>query len=165
MRPGFTLLEVLLATALASALLIAAAGWIETAAQARAVGVATLTWEAAAEATLRLIHDDVTTGDFATAPERRSSGSTPPRVAVDNDELTVATRERGVGPVTRIYRHDAAREVLLVRNDDTTGINDVLPLLDRVASFSCELDPELAYLTITIACTDGRTITRSIALP
>lgn len=139
---GMTLIEVILALALLSVLTIGATSWIVGTARSSTTVGSRATWETAAQATFRLIRDDLASSDqFEVAPSER--------VSVAGDRLIIHTRDAG-GVAT--HQYELANAELCVR-----GLNGarVTVLLDRVSVFESSIDPELRILSVLIRHEDG----------
>ncbi len=168
MRRGLTMLELLLALSLLSAILLATASWTQVAARASADATYPVRWQAAAEAVFQLIHDDLVTGDFPDTQRGRSIQNA--RVAVVNGALRIRTRAVGhTGDVTgraiHRYAFDALSRQLRLDQRTATGGRSSRPLLDRVQEWQCLVDEEQNLLTVTITSTEESVIARSYLLP
>jgi hypothetical protein len=102
LEAGMTLIEVLLAITLLTAILLAALSWTRTSGVLVARTSGSARWEAAAESVFQLIDTDLRTGDFLTEPGDLQPF---PQVRVEGDRLFVQTRSRrpGGGGVIREY--------------------------------------------------------------
>ena len=170
MRRGLTMVELLVALSLLSAVMLAVASWTQVTARASADAAEPVRWRAAAENVLRLIHDDLVTGDFAGDSSAEGRGRTPsPRVEVFVGELRLRTRAAGagagaIGPVTRRYAFDALSDELRLHQATAQGISTTRLLLDRVEEWQCSIDEEEKLLTVGITSSDGTVVTRSYPL-
>ena len=100
MTRAFTLLEILLATAMLALIAMASTSLVQTASRARAAREAPLRWHAAAERTLDLIASDLRRADLGIVPES---------VIAREGELRLASRaplDDGPGPAEIVYRLD-----------------------------------------------------------
>lgn len=169
---GVTLVEVLVSLTLLASLATATAAWLTTAAGAARRIEQSLRIEAAMEATLDRIGEDVLIGDFLLDPpgaSRGSSGRTD-RVTISGDDLSVATRG-GVGdylgqPVRHIYRFERTadrlvREVVAQESAETTS----RPLMAELVAFQAQYDPIDQTLHVTLRSTSGITRTRTWSVP
>ena len=166
MRRGLTMIEVLVALGLLSALVLTLTSWIQTTARASTLAEP-LRWRVAAEAVLQLIHDDLMTGDFLTEQQRRRNRQ--PRVMVENGSLRIRTRavQGGdeTGPTVHRYELDALTSELGRTNEPKRGRRTARLLLDDVDSFNCRIDEERTILTVSITFGAGQSIRRSYLLP
>lgn len=169
---GLTLVEVLVSLALLASLAAATAAWLTTAHEGARRIERSLRIEAAMEATLDRIGEDVMIGDFLLdlpGAQRGSSGRTD-RVTISADDLTVATRG-GVGehlgqPVHHNYRFERTsgqlvREVVAQKPGDTISRVLVAELTD----FDVQYDPIELTLCVTLRSTSGITRARSWSVP
>lgn len=160
MRNGLTMIELLLALSLLSALVLVIASWTQVAAQASARGAAPMRWRPATEAVLTLIHDDIACGDFTGKPRRR--GAAEPRVEAVDGVLLIRTR--AAGSVTNRYVFDPSAQELRFEQS-RQGRPSVRPLIRRVAEWDCRIDPEATLLTVRMTSDTGDDVARSYVLP
>src|SRR5437870_3306839 len=114
-RAGMTLLEMLLALALLSAIIAASAAWMQIAAELAAPSGAFAAQRQmlAVDAAFDLIQQDLNVGDFQ--PQRDSRiPSKPPRVTVSGDKLTIRTRVSESGAVEHAYQRDISTNQLVL---------------------------------------------------
>ncbi|MCH8166198.1 MAG: prepilin-type N-terminal cleavage/methylation domain-containing protein [Planctomycetes bacterium] len=168
MRRGLTMVELLLALSLLSAILLATASWTQVAARTTADSIYPVRWRAAAQAVLQLIHDDLVTGDFTDTQRGRRNQNA--RVAVVNGALRIRTRAIGhTGDVTGLaihrYAFDAYSGQLRLDQQTVTGTRYTRPLLDQVQEWQCVIDEEQNLLTVTITSSEESVIARSYLLP
>lgn len=169
---GVTLVEVLVSLTLLASMAAATAAWLTTAAGAARRIERSHRIEAAMEATLDRIGEDVLIGDFLLDPPAASRGSAgrADRVTISGDDLAVATRG-GVGdhlgqPVRHIYRFERTagrlvREVVAQKPGDT--ISRVL--VAELVAFQAQYDPIDQTLRVTLRSTGGITRTRTWSVP
>ncbi len=166
MRRGLTMIEVLVALGLLSALVFTLTSWIQTTARAGALAEP-VRWRVAAEAVLQLIHDDLMTGDFLTEQQRRRSRQ--PRVMVENGSLRIRTRAVQPGDETGPTIHRYELDILiseLGRTNEAKGRRHTTRLLlDDVGSFNCRIDEEHTMLNVSITSGSRQSIQRSYPLP
>ncbi len=168
MRRGLTMLELLLALSLLSAIMLATASWTQVAARASADAIYPVRWRAAAEAVLQLIHDDLVTGDFTDTQRGRRNQNA--RVEVVDGAIRIRTRAVGnTGDVTGLaihrYAFDAFSGQLQLDQRTVTGERYTRPLLDHVQEWQCVIDEEQNLLTVTITSSEESVIARSYILP
>ena len=166
MRRGLTMIEVLVALGLLSALMLTVTSWIQTTARASTLAEP-MRWRVAAEAVLQLIHDELMTGDFLTEQQRHRNRH--PRVMVENGSLRIHTREvQGgdeTGPTIHRYELDARTHELGTSNEPKRGRHKTRLLLDDVGRFDCRIDEEGTILTVSITSGAGQSSQRSYLLP
>ena len=164
MRRGLTMIEVLVALGLLSALVFTLTSWIQTTARAGALAEP-VRWSVAAEAVLQLIHDDLMTGDSLTEQPRRRRRH--PRVMVENSSLRIDTRASswGGGPTVHHYALDAFTGELTRTHGPRLGRKTTRLLLDKVDTWHCAQDEERTMLTVIITSDAGQSIQRSYLLP
>ena len=166
MRRGLTMIEVLVALGLLSALVLTLTSWIQTTARAAALAEP-VRWSVAAEAVLQLIHDDLMTGDILTEQQRRRSRH--PRVTIENGSLRIRTRavQGGdeIGATVHRYELDARTRELGRSNEPKRGRHTTRLLLDHVRNWNCQIDEERTVLTVIITSDAGQSIQRSFLLP
>ena len=166
MRRGLTMLELLVAVGLLSALLLATASWTRVAARSSTSTAEPMRWRVAAEAVLSLIHDDLATGDFANVGRRGRNQA--PRVEVTYGTLRINTRSVApgdvIGSVTNRYTLDSFSGELQLDQRTRLGRRSARLLLDGVSKWKCELDEEKDILTISIVSNDATGVGRSYLL-
>lgn len=165
-RRGLTMIEVLVALGLLSALMLTVTSWIQTTVRATTLAEP-MRWRVAAQAVLQLIHDDLMTGDILTEQQRR--GSQQPRVSVQNDSLRIHTRavqdDDATGPTIHRYELDTFTDELGRTNEPKRGRHATRLLLDDVAQFNCYIDEKRTMLAVSITSDSGQSIQRSFLLP
>jgi hypothetical protein len=150
-----TLLEVLLALTLLSALAIASAGLVGLAAGTMAESYGQERWRAAADAALDGVERDAMAGDFDPATD-------PGRVTVAQGLLAIVTRgtahDDASGPSAHVYRFDADRGELWRDEREVQGarggprrVRDSRLLLGRVTGWSVVLDAKSGMVGFAIA--------------
>lgn len=145
---GLTLVEMLLALVLLGAVTAAAASWTALAARTSVQHAAPNAWSSAAEATLRLIHDDIACGDLA--PDDKDDRHPAPHVTLVDGVLTIRTRSaEDKGAAVHAYRHDREAHRLSLASQSAARPDPCL-LLDEVESFECTLDLENGSLVVKI---------------
>jgi type II secretory pathway component PulJ len=149
------MVEMLLALALLSALIVAITGWTSIAAATGTRAIRPLHREAAALRVLQLIATDIAVGDWDLDDEDEK-----PRIEISPNKLTIETRTRRSGSVIHayIYRNEE-QELMLIEQHDTETAERLL--VDRVEHFDPALDEESGLLTVAISIEDGHEITRS----
>lgn len=161
---GLTMIEVLVALGLLSALMLTVTSWIQTTVRASTLAEP-MRWRGAAEAVLQLIHNDLMTGDYLTEQKRTQQ----PPVMVEDDSLRIRTRavQSGdeTGPTIHRYELDALTSELGRSNEPKRGRHTTRLLLDDVGSFNCRIDEERSMLTVSITSGSGQSIRRSFLLP
>ncbi len=158
-----TMLELLVALALLSALVLTLAAWTRVAGGMSAASVENVRWRHAADSVLLLVHDDLTTGDLKEQE----------RVEVKDTVLELSTRPTSEGdlrgPVRHRYVLDAFSGRLALETVTDRGERRTRPLIDGVGAWLCEIDEERSVLLVTIAVgvggVGGTTLTRSYPLP
>ena len=163
-RRGLTMIEVLVALGLLSALMLTVTSWIQSTARASTLAEP-MRWRVAAEAILQLIHDDLITGDFESEQKRNQQL----RVMVENGSLRIRTRTvqggSETGSTIHRYRFDTLTSELGTTNEPERGRHTTRLLLDDVNSFDCRIDEEPALLTVSVTSSAGQSIQRSYLLP
>lgn len=134
MSRGFTLIETLVALALLTLITVGLVNWTRTVTSVQGVVLPRMQFDRDLNAVLRLIHDDIVTGDFvrgATAPPAA-------RVRIDGDgHLVAETRDRG--PVTRTYVFDRSLTQLhVVEQRGAQSLTRIL--VDGLQSWQCLMD-------------------------
>ena len=166
MRRGLTMIEVLVALGLLSALVLTLTSWIQTTARAGTLAEP-MRWRVATEAVLQLIHDDLMTGDFLSEQPRRRRRQ--PRVIVEDGSLRIRTRavQGGdeIGPTVHRYELDALTRELGRSNEPKRGRHTTRLLLDDVRNWSCRIDEERTMLIVSITSDTGQSIQRSYLRP
>ena len=145
MKRAMTLVETLLALALLPLVLVAAFGWSATLVRSADAGGRQVRDAAGVDAVLTLIADDLRVGDRAPTNRRED-----PRVRAGEDQLAIATRAPGIGPLQRVYRR--TRDARLLRDERLllTGVNGFEAL---------EVEPGWWSITVTI---DETSVTREL---
>jgi len=152
-RRGLTLVEVLLATALTALLAVAVGGYLQMVLRSAAQAMEPSGWRRAAEATLRIIADDLRTG-------AQSSDGGHERVIVRGRELQILSGfgEGWEGLGVR-YRWDSATGELLRRAPrGITGSATDRPLLGRLNQFELALCEEDGRLRVVIGSVHGMVV-------
>ena len=157
MTRGMTLVELLLALSLLSALFLASAWWLREGADIRAAAEPALRWETSAHALLQRIHDDVVTGDFARTQRKPHVEVTAPNVLRVRARKTTRSEREDVHE----YAFSRARSAVLRRRRLAPDV----ALLQDVREFGCGIDAETNILTVRIRSADGRQAARRYALP
>ncbi len=164
MQRGLTLVELLLALALLASLSVVGVDWAITATRLSDTSGDTARWNAAAQATLDRMVEDIHTAD-ARRDERRSAT----RLWPDEGRFTLLTRDSGAARV--VYELNSRTSDLTRRNDRDTRM-----LLGDVSAFMVEIepipDPEdpdrepvRAILTLTITGTSDQSVSRKLIVP
>lgn len=163
-RRGLTMIEVLVALGLLSALVFTLTSWIQTTARASTLAEP-VRWRVAAEAVLQLIHDDLMTGDFLSEQPRRRNRH--PRVMVEDGSLHIVTRASSGGGGTTVHHYalDAFTGELTRTHGPKLGRHTTRLLLDDVRNWNCRIDEERTMLTVSITSGAGPSIQRSYLLP
>lgn len=165
-RRGLTMVEILVALGLLSALMLTVTSWIQTTARASALAEP-MRWRIAAQAVLQLIHDDLMTGDFEAGQQRRRSRQ--PRVMVESDSLRIDTRTgqagEETGPTTHHYELDTFSDELAMTSEPKRARHTTRLLLDDVDRFTYHIDEERTMLTVSITSSSDQSIRRSYLLP
>jgi hypothetical protein len=165
-----TLLEILLALVMLSALVIASAGLVHLAASAANATAGGEPWRAAADAALDAVARDIAAGDFDITPD-------PHRVEAHDGWLKVVTRGLGDGaespggPVVHEYRLDAAAGVLWRDEGPISPGPGQSPgraersrlVLGQVGGWSAQLNSETGILRVSVAGPHGRNLERRFA--
>ena len=162
MRRGFTLIELMAAIGLLSLIMVAGSGWVVFIAQSQSSLSQSLDWESSARAVLQLIHDDITTGDWALSDQSRSD-SKESRITVQGSRLTLTTRTWGRASEKNEYQFNQMTGELSGGSNEKN--NREPPLLTRVQSFDCELLQEGKMLIVSLTSQDGDVATRRYRLP
>lgn len=160
MRPGHTMVELLLALTLLSMVMLAVATWAQVTARASATMSHPVRWEAAARGVLDFVHDDLMTGDFEPFEKHSERGNT--RVQVRDGSLRIFTRDRG--EVIHDYEVDHARNELVLRVTDGQSLAEMRLLIGEVRRWQCDLDEESRVLSISITSSAGNSLQRSYLL-
>lgn len=160
---GLTMVELLVALALLSAITLGVGSWVGATARASTSVVEPVRWASAAEAALQRIHDDVMVGDF----DERDESPENRRVHVDGDILRIRTRSSSIidlegsgssgGVVTHEYVLDRFSNELHLRQRNDAGTEHRYLLVDQVGAWSAQLDEETGVLVVTIMSTNGVT--------
>ena len=167
MKRGLTMVELLVAVGLLSALMLAIASWTQVIARA-GTSARPARWELAAKSVLQLIHDDLAGGGSPDKPPRRRNE--PPRVEIVDGRLQIRTRsvlpDALVGPVVHRYVLRPSSDELHLAQENGAGKRHTRLLLDRVNKWHCAIDTERQILSVTITSSvDGKVVTRSYLVP
>ena len=161
--PGVTLVEVLVSMTLLTGVILALGAWIEVTANAAATIQAPLHWHQAADATLRVIGDACSTGDFEREP--RANNASRVTVHERTSALTIHTRAPGKGSATLVIEFDERANRLMRKLDVGGETIETRRLIGLVADWHCTFDDDSSELNVTLESTDGETVTRSYTLP
>ena len=170
-RRGLTILELLLALALLSALCSLLTSWLVTVSKLSAEHGPRLEWQSAALRILDTIEDDLVCGDFETVDRRRPE--TPRIEVVEPSRLRIVTRSTSTqtpgspGPAIHEYRFDRASGTLFlsISSSAQPGSIEDRPLTTEVADWIVELDEEERVLVVTIASRHGAELSRRFTWP
>jgi prepilin-type N-terminal cleavage/methylation domain-containing protein len=160
-RRGLTMVEMLMALLLLSAIVMANASWTSIA--GRLGAHADWAAQAVIEQVFARIHDDLVTGDFGPPhPHSHSREKDRFRVRVQDGTLEIDTRAGH----TSIYRFDPLAHVL----ERVTRGGQALPprrLMGDIDSFACSIDDEKRPLVVTLEVRTpaAASYTRRFALP
>ncbi len=154
---GLTMVELLVALALLSAITLGVSSWVSATARASTTVAEPVRWASAAEAALERIHDDVMVGDFDESDESAENR----RVQVDGDILRIRTRSSWINDVSGVVIHEyvldrISSELQLVQRADGGKEHRHL-LVEQVDSWSAQLDEETSVLVVTIVSANGVT--------
>lgn len=156
---GLTMIETLLAIALLTLVVGAAASWTAMAGRLALTTITPARETGGVEAVFRLIHTDLVSGDFELAEKARPGTKPPPRVSVQVGVLEIRTRAVTI----RRYRFDRANHRL---ERESTGETKRV-LLYAVHDFFVKIDEEAGVLDVAItndddsaSTADGDAITR-----
>ncbi len=161
---GMTMLELLMALAILSALVLTLAAWTRVAGDLSAASAAEMRWRHAAEAVLALVHDDLAAGDLQGDQDQE-------RVEIKDTVLRISTRPttegdiRGRGLVRHRYLLDPLSARLALESMTDRDERRTRPLIDGVGGWVCEIDEERSVLRVTIESVEGTALTRSYHLP
>lgn len=159
MRRALTMIELLLALCLLSAVLLAAGSWVHICSRTASAAAEPLKWESAAGAVLEQVQDDLLIGDYD------KSGA---RVELDGGVLQVRTRATAagdiLGTVIHRYRFEPSARELRLEERDYNGSQRSRRLMSDVAGWEVDIDDESRQLTITMTSSNERTTTRSYRL-
>ena len=180
MARGMTLVETLAALAITALLALAVVGWTVTSVRIAAGAERRVRADAAAESTIRLIREDLLTGDFA-PPERARgarSDDEPPRVRASDGLLSISGRRpsAGRGETVRRYMLDARTRSLvamdLAPGQDAQRPRPQDPVVARdVAEFRVREEraddrrKAPAAIVVTVRIEGGDAVTRRIPVP
>jgi prepilin-type N-terminal cleavage/methylation domain-containing protein len=165
-RHGMTLLEMLLALALLSAIVAATASWTQIAAGLVSTDgpVQRQHWIGASNSLFDLIDQDLRSGDFEENKSANPKTKPNPQVVADANHLTIRTRVAGHGAVIHEYRLNEISGVLeLIEHFGTA--TQPRTLLDQVRSWNCQVDTIRTCFDATIEKVDGTIIQRRYHLP
>ncbi|MEW6747694.1 MAG: prepilin-type N-terminal cleavage/methylation domain-containing protein [Planctomycetota bacterium] len=145
---GLTMIELLLALSLLSAILLATFSWTQITGRALADGGRKARWERAATALLRVIHDDLACGDFL--EEEHEGSPTTERISVAEGTFRVVTRSGGL-PIERQYS--------FVKGDAAVTLEEpssrARALLGEVADFVVTMDQDAMVIDVSITSLSG----------
>lgn len=164
MKRGMTLIELLAALSILTAVSVAASSWTVAAARTSASVSRQLNWERAANAALDAIIGDLIAGDFSTDD-----------IGVETNDDRLIIRTRDSGPVEHEYLVDDGRLMRLSFKTDGTGertgssVHTTRVLVGGVTSWSVAIDEdeenEKRTLALTLVGPNGLQLTRSDTLP
>lgn len=164
MRPAMTILEVLVSLTLLGVLAVASLAWISSTQRGLAETSTRANWSRAAEHTLRLLHDELVTGDFREVADltvRIEGGDS-------GDSISFRTRLDGIGPATVTYSYHEIDRTLVRSTPGSTRIllGDIAAL--KFATHSPKPGDSKpsspTELSIQLVQTDGVTVDRRIRL-
>lgn len=164
---GLTLLELVLALALATSVVLGSGWWMRTAAERATKTNERLQRESATRALLDAIGRDLEGGDLSTDPEHL------PKVCVKSGTLSILTRSTSsaAGAVIREYALRPATQELLatelpVEPADAHGAPPAVHVvLGGAKRFDAKLDLKARTLAVELTASDGTSKTRRWALP
>ena len=159
---GMTLLEVMLAMALLSAIVGVTASWMQIAGAAVTQTSEPARLVSAARAVLELIADDVHVGDFA-KPTSNNNEEEPRRVEVSEGALIIKTRTPGSGPVEHQFSFDESAKRLLLKEVSSAGARERV-LVVGVESASWQLDTERLQLTVQLVIDAQQSLSRRYSI-
>ncbi|MEW6747315.1 MAG: prepilin-type N-terminal cleavage/methylation domain-containing protein [Planctomycetota bacterium] len=145
---GLTMIELLLALSLLSAILLATFSWTEITARALADGARKGRWERAAAALLQVIHDDLACGDFLDGEHEGSLMKE--RISVGEGALRVVTRRAGL-PIEREYSFVKGDAAVTVEEPSSRPRT----LLGDVASYVVTMDRAATVIEVSITSLSG----------
>jgi|GEM_PF-1946830 len=163
-RHAMTLVEVLLALALLSALTVASVSWTTSAVRASALHGSRASWEAGAAHVLDLLDGMLLAEDH----RLRRNGHDRWRIATENGDLLLRTRTvvvaDGLTEVSTTARLSLRDRVLTIEYlDEADAVLTVRPLLGELGSFATELE-ELEtreyVMTVRLTHENGRVVSR-----
>ena len=144
-RRAMTLVELLVAIALLTAVVAATASWLQITSRTATVAAASTRFEAAADAVFRLIEEDIAVGDFDKPPRRQRRVPRNPRdsrndkVATADGVLQIQTRSVR-GPVVHRYVVSQYDHQLYVTERTPGGASSRRLLLDNVSEVHFGID-------------------------
>ncbi len=163
MSRGLTLIELLASLVVLSGVMLAVATWTRASTTLAAGASRTVHEQAGIESVLRLIAEDVATGDFEPQDRRRND----PHVEVDDGVLIIRTRGTASagepGPVVHTYSLDRVAGELVLRAKPQRGRSTERALLGDVEAFACVLEEDEedeVALTVTLTGITGATYER-----
>lgn len=170
-RRGITLVETLVALAVTSMLAVAVVGWTVGSVQHAAGATRSARDAAAAEGIVRLLREELASGDEPKAGRESANGRREPRVSVEGGALVVRGRRDPDAPV-RTYRLDTRRQEL-VAVDGVRGARagSESTVATRVSEFALR---EVAVgrgrdtrrvLVVDVAVGEGDRLERRIPIP
>jgi len=167
MRRGLTMIELLVALGLLSAVMLAVVSWTQVMAQTSQHATGPVRWRSAAEAVLRLIHDDLVSGDLVAARKRGTRDK--PRIQIVDGVLQINTRAvdpAGTsGPVVHRYALEVSSRALRREQRTLQGPPSSRLLLDDVLEWQCAVDEEEQVLRVSVTSQDQITVARTYLLP
>lgn len=164
-RHAMTLIEVLLALALLSALTVASVSWTTSAVRAAALHGSRASWETGAGHVLDLIEGMLLVEDH----RLRRNGHDRWRIATENRDLLLRSRtvvvadgRTGVSTTARLSLRD--RVLTIEYLDETDAVLSVRPLLGELGLFVAEfqeLDTREYVMTVRLTHENGRDLARA----
>lgn len=157
MKRGLTMVELLLALILLSAVMTGAATWMQLAARSAASSAQSCRAANTAQAAMRLVQLDLTQGDFQLAGHAESS---PPRVQCELHNLKIKTRALAGGPATHEFRFDEGNgELTLIEHvPSTSHAREPRVLLRHVQAFDCRLESDVRELSVSLLVKDTQAV-------
>ncbi len=141
---GLTLVEVVLALSIISAVAASSAAWVQLVAGTALEHRAVQGWLSAAMATLQVIADDLAAGDHSVTEKN------PPVVTFEGSTLTIPTRSPASGGCRAEYRLDAVDGTLYRRIITESGTEENRPVLSELRGWEVALDVDSGVLTIVL---------------
>lgn len=170
-RRGITLVETLVALAVTSMLAVAVVGWTVGSVQHAAGATRTARDAAAAEGIVRLLREELATGDEPKPVRESAGGRREPRVSIEGGALTVRGR-RDPGAPVRTYRLDTRRRELVAvdgvrgarAGSESTVATRVSEFALREVAVGRGLDAR-RVLVVDVAIGEGDRLSRRIPIP
>ena len=158
-RAGMTMVEVLIALAVLSALMAVMASWTKIACTLGVTTGRSSEMRRSVETVFRCLREDLLVGDF-----RTRDGTDEPRVVADGHTLLIMTRTPVRGSTERRYEYEphAGRLVVEESGPDTMGRRGIAT---GITGFECAIDETQSWLAVSIASADGRAHTQRYRLP